>query len=317
MKSVAMVLFPDILMLDVAGPLDVFSIANRYLSPSDQYKITTIGIDFLPLPTTNGLALIPQKTIDQVSMDFDYLLVPGGPGAYNQKNPILASWLAEAAQQSKQYGSICTGAFLLGEAGLLDGYHVTTHWNYSAWLAKEYPKAFIETDKIYLRDRKLITSGGVTAGIDLALSIVTEDYGKCVSLDVAKVLLVTMKRQGLQTQFSPLISTEMKVSSQISEVQSFVLQNIADSLSTENLAQSVSMSKRNFTRVFVREMGVTPTEFVQNTRVDHARNLLESTEMPIKTIAYHSGFGDDKRMREVFNQKLGLSPSQYRKNFSG
>jgi transcriptional regulator GlxA family with amidase domain len=315
MKSVAMLLFPNTLMLDVAGPLDVFSVANRYINPSDHYQITTISAEAIPLPTSNGVALVAQKTFDDAPMIFDYLLTPGGPGAYNDSNSKLVSWLAEAAPQAELYGSICTGAFLLGKAGLLDDYRVTTHWNYRERLTAAFPKAIVETDQVVLRDRKLITSGGVTAGIDLALSIVADDFGKCVALDVAKVLLVSMRRQDEQSQFSPLAKSGIDVSAPIMEVQEYIVKNIEANLNSGLLAQIASMSTRNFTRVFTREMGVSPAEFVQNVRVDRARCLLETSRIPVKTVAYKSGFGCERRMRDLFNQKLNITPSEYRKKF--
>lgn len=315
MKSVAMLLFPDVLMLDLAGPLEVFSIANRYLNPSDWYQITTISTDQTPVRASNGIAMLAEKTIDNASTGFDILLVPGGPGAYTGTHTRITDWLRKAALQSQRYGSICTGAFLLGEAGLLDGHRATTHWNYSDQLADKFPNATIETDQIYVRDRKLITSGGITAGIDLALAILAEDYGKCIALDVAKVLLVVMKRQGGQTQFSPLIATDVKVSAPIADVQSYVLKNIEEEFSVERLATLAAMSPRNFTRVFTREMRMTPMEFVQNVRVDRARQLLETSDIPIKTIAYRSGFGSSRHMRVLFSEKLGVTPVQYRRQF--
>lgn len=315
MKNVGMMLFPNVLMLDVSGPLEVFSIANRFLNRSDWYQITTIGIEQGPVRASNGVAMLIDQTLDTAPTSFDILLVPGGPSVYVDAHAHLISWLRIAAAQSQRYGSICTGAFLMGEAGLLDGHRATTHWNYSDRLAEKFPNATIETDQIYVRDRKLITSGGVTAGIDLALSIVAEDYGKCVALDVAKVLLVVMKRQGGQAQFSPLIASDAKVPASIAKVQSYVLKNIDEEFNIERLAKLAAMSPRHFTRVFTREMKITPMEFVQNVRIDHARQLLETSDIPIKAVAYHSGFGSTRYMRILFSEKLGLTPAQYRRQF--
>ena len=194
MKTVAMALFPDFLLLDMAGPLEVFSIANRYLPAADHYRILTLGTEPGALRASNGVLVQPDLLLEHAHDAYDLLLVPGGPGAYNECHPALLPWLKAAAPKARRFGSICTGAFVLGHAGLLDGHRVTTHWHYTERLIQGFPKAIVETDRIYLQDGRLITSGGVTAGIDLALSVVAQDHGKQVAVDVAKVLLVVMKR---------------------------------------------------------------------------------------------------------------------------
>jgi transcriptional regulator GlxA family with amidase domain len=316
MKSVAVVLFQDLLLLDVAGPVEVFSIANRYLAPADGYTITTIGSDELQVRASNGLALTAETHIDSAPDTYDVLLVPGGPGAYNQQFPRLQCWLRSVSPQLDCLASICTGAFILGQAELLDGRRVTTHWNYTERLAKRFPKAEVETDQVFVRDGNLITSGGVTSGIDLALSIVAEHHGRHIALAVAKVLLVVMRRQGGQMQFSPLVAAVGKEDSPIARVQNYVLDNVTEEFSVERLAGLAAMSTRHFSRVFSREVNMTPMEFVQRSRIDRARNLLETTDIPLKTVAYRSGFGSVRQMRVLFSDRLGLTPAQYRRQFS-
>jgi len=316
MKSVAMVLFPDFLLLDMAGPMEVFSIANRYLDPDDHYQLSVVGTEQGLLRASNGVRVQADVPIDQACGSYDLLLVPGGPGAYNEKHPRLFAWLREAVNRTTCYGSICTGAFVLGYAGLLDGYRVTTHWHYTERLIKGFPKATVETDRIYLRDRNLITSGGVTAGIDLALAVVAQDHGKKIAQDVAKVLLVLMKRQGGQAQFSPLTAAVAPHESPATRVQNHVLEHLDEAFSVESMASLVNMSARHFARVFAREVNMTPMEFVQRARIDCARNLLETSDLPLKTVAFKSGFGSVRHMRFLFNEKLGLTPSQYRGQFN-
>lgn len=316
MKTVAVVLFQDLLLLDVAGPVEVFSIANRYLDPADCYEITTIGSDELRVRASNGIALSADTHIEHAPRSYDVLLVPGGPGAYNQVFPRLQCWLRTVAPQVRCLASICTGAFILGQAELLDGRRVTTHWNYTERLAKRFPKADVETDQVFVRDGNLITSGGVTTGIDLALSIVAEDHGKEIALAVAKVLLVVMKRQGGQMQFSPLVAAVAKEDSPIARVQNYVLENVTEDFSVERLAGLAAMSARHFSRVFTRDVNMTPMEFVQRARIDRARNLLETSDIPLKTVAYRSGFGSVRQMRVLFSDKLGLTPMQYRRQFN-
>ncbi|WAC46611.1 GlxA family transcriptional regulator [Pseudomonas sp. SL4(2022)] len=315
MKSVAVVLFPEFLLLDVAGPMEVFSIANRFLEPSNCYQISTIGSDELRVRASNGVVLHADVDLNQASGPYDVLLVPGGPSAYKEVYPRLECWLRRVACEVGCLASICTGAFILGQAGLLDGRRVTTHWNYTERLAKRYPQAIVETDQIFVRDGKLLTSGGVTTGIDLALSIVAEDHGKRLALAVAKELLVVMRRQGGQMQFSPLVASVVKEDSPVSRVQNYVLEHVSEEFSVERLASLAGMSTRHFARVFNREVNMTPMEFVQGARIDCARGLLETSGLPLKTVAYRSGFGSVRHMRHLFGERLGLTPSQYRRQF--
>lgn len=316
MKTVAMVLFPDFLLLDMAGPMEVFSIANRYLTSEAHYQLSTVSAQSGPLRASNGVSVLADQPLDQAIGPYDLLLVPGGPGAYGTQQPELIEWLGEAVPRAVCYGSICTGAFILGEAGLLDGFRVTTHWHYTDQLARRFPQARVENDQIYVQDRNLLTSGGVTAGIDLALSVVARDHGKKVAQDVAKVLLVLMTRQGGQAQFSPLMTSVASQESVISRVQSHVLEHLEEPFGVERMAGLANMSARHFARVFTRETQMTPMEFLQRARIDRARSLLEVSDLPLKTIAYRSGFGSVRHMRFLFGEKLGLSPSQYREQFN-
>ncbi|WP_347929733.1 GlxA family transcriptional regulator [Pseudomonas helvetica] len=316
MKTVAMVLFPDFLLLDMAGPMEVFSIANRYLEPGDRYQLSMIGTEHGLLRASNGVSVQADVHIDQACEGYDLLLVPGGPGAYNEKHPPLLAWLQGAVSRVACYGSICTGAFILGHAGLLDGYRVTTHWHYTERLIRAFPEATVKTDQIYVQDRNLISSGGVTAGIDLALAVVAQDHGKKVAQDVAKVLLVVMKRQGGQAQFSPLMTAVAPQETPVTRVQNHVLEHLDEAFSVERMASLANMSARHFARVFAREVNMTPMEFLQSARIDCARNLLETSDLPLKTVAYKSGFGSVRHMRFLFSEKLGLTPAQYREQFS-
>lgn len=316
MKTVAMALFPDFLLLDMAGPLEVFSIANRYLPAAQHYQIVTIGTEPGALRASNGVEVQTDLLLDQAHGAYDVLLVPGGPGAYNECHPALLPWLKAVAPQARRYGSICTGAFVLGHAGLLDGHRVTTHWHYTERLIKAFPKAIVETDRIYLQDGRLITSGGVTAGIDLALSIVAQDHGKQVAVEVAKVLLVVMKRQGGQAQFSPMTAAVGTQETAITRVQNHVLAHLEQAFTIESMAELAGMSARHFARLFAKDVQMTPMAFLQGARIDRARHLLETTDLPLKTVAFHAGFGSVRYMRFLFSEKLGLNPTQYRQQFS-
>lgn len=316
MKHVAIVLYPEFLLLDMAGPVEVFSIANRYLAPCQHYEIATYATAQPRMRASCGITVHADHLIEQATGTIDLLLVPGGPGAYNGHHGPLLAWLKAAVERVQCYGSICTGAFILGHAGLLDGHRVTTHWHYTERLIKAFPHARVSTEDIYIHDRKLLSSGGVTAGIDLALSVVARDHGRQVALDVAKVLLVTMRRQGDQAQFSPLVAEVAAQDSPVTRVQRFILEHLEQPLSIERLAEVAAVSARHLNRVFARDMHMTPMAFVQNARIDRARNLLESTELPLKTVAFKSGFGSVRHMRTLFSERLGRTPAQYRQQFN-
>jgi transcriptional regulator GlxA family with amidase domain len=223
--------------------------------------------------------------------------------------------MREAPWRAGTYGSICTGAFVLGHAGLLDDRRVTTHWQDAQALAARFPKAKVEPDSIYVRDGRLITSAGVTAGIDLALALVGQRHGHATALKVAKRLVVIAQRQGGQSQFSPYLSAPADPASPIARIQGHVMANIGGRHSLESLAAAVGMSPRNFARHFVQEAGITPHEFIERARVDAARMMLEGSDRPLKTVAFDSGFGSPDRMRIVFMARLGITPSQYRASF--
>jgi transcriptional regulator GlxA family with amidase domain len=315
MKSIAFFLFPDLLLLDVAGPMEVFSIANRFLDPEKRYQITSVAFKKMSVRASNGFVVQAGQLLDETDSAFDLLLIPGGPGAYDHDHGDVLPTLSEACRKSSRYGSICTGAFILGEMGLLDGRRVATHWNYTQRLAKKFPHAIVEPDEMLIDDSGLLTSGGVTAGIDLALSVVAEDHGKDIALQVAKIILVSTNRQGGQAQFSPLLRAPASANSSIAKVQQYILDNLHESFCIEKLAAMVTMSPRNFVRVFGRETQMTPTEFVQKARIDNARRLLEASNLPIKTVAFSSGFGSVRNMRLLFDERFGVSPSEYRQQF--
>jgi transcriptional regulator GlxA family with amidase domain len=316
LKTVALVLFPGVQSLDVSGPMDVFAEANAYVAPQDGYRLVTIGTAPYPMRASNGQQLGADFGLEDAGVDYHIVLVAGGPNLAQQADmPQLSSWLRKAAAGVPRYGSICTGAFLLGRAGLLDGKRATTHWSDAGQLAAQFPLAQIEHDRIHVRDGALVTSAGVTAGIDLALALVAEDHGAAVALAAAKRLLVLAQRQGGQSQFSPYLSDAAAPDALASVIQRYVMDHLAESLSVEHLADVAGMSARNFARQFVKEMAVTPAEFVQRARIDAARNLLEGSELAPKTIAYRCGFGSAARMRLVFAQRFGVTPNQYRDSF--
>jgi transcriptional regulator GlxA family with amidase domain len=316
MPTVAVAIFPGVQALDVAGPVDVFSEANRFLPPEAHYTVTLLSAEPSALRASNGMTLVADETFEQASRPFDLALIAGGPNLpESTPDPRLLRWLASAAACCKRYGSICTGAFALGHAGLLDERNVTTHWQHAAQLAEQFPHARVDFDRIYLRDERLVTSAGVTAGIDLSLALVAEDHGPRTALAVAKRLVVFAQRQGGQSQFSPYLTAPADETSSVAKVQTHVMEHIGERFTVAQLADVAGMSARNFARVFVQETGVTPHEFVERARVDTARKLLESSSAALKAIAYDCGFGTADRMRIVFVRRIGATPMQYRERF--
>lgn len=240
----------------------------------------------------------------------------GGPALpSSEPDARLTDWLTTVAARCQRYGSICTGAFALGHAGLLDERNVTTHWQHAAQLATQFPRARVDYDRIYLRDEGLVTSAGVTAGIDLSLALVAEDHGPRTALAVAKRLVVFAQRQGGQSQFSPYLTAPADEASPVARVQAHVMEHIGESFTVRQLADVAGMSARNFARIFVQETNVTPHEFVERARMDAARKQLESTAATLKAIAYDCGFGTADRMRIVFARRIGVTPMQYRERF--
>lgn len=313
--SIAITIHEGVQALDVAGPLDVFAEANHYLDSAQQYELTLIADSLEPLRSSNGMCLVADQCFADTESDFDLVLVAGGPGLPDAAPTSLVEWLRAVPARAASYGSICTGTFVLGHAGLLDGKRVTTHWAEAKKLAVKFPHAVVEPDAIYVRDGRLITSAGVTAGIDMALSVVREHHGARVALAVAKRLVVVAQRQGGQSQFSPYINTPVEPDSPVALIQDYVMTNISERHTVQSLAKVVGMSARNLTRYFAEETDVTPYEFVTRARIDAARMLLESSDMLLKRIAYECGFGSVDRMRFAFKERLGVTPAEYRANF--
>ena len=317
MPTIAILIFPGVQALDVSGPMDVFAEANSFLPAEQQYAIEVLGTQEGLLRCSNGLSLAAHRHYAQANDAYDLLLVAGGPGLPAQPyDAALSAWLARAAGKAGRHGSICNGAFLLGHAGLLDGKKVATHWNDAAALAARFPLAQVDADSIYVHDGKLVSSAGVTAGIDLALSLLADDGGAPLALQVARRLVVYTQRQGGQSQFSPHLTPVVDAASPVAQAQQYVLAHLGEALDVDTLAQLVAMSPRNFARIFVRELGVTPARFIESARLDSARVLLAASDAPLKTIAWRCGFGTSDQLRAVFLRRLGVSARQYRQHFS-
>ncbi|MGW3761703.1 GlxA family transcriptional regulator [Streptomyces sp. NPDC005131] len=310
-RSVLVVLFDGVQSLDVTGPMEVFGGAARF--PDVTYDLRTASLDGAPVRTSVGLTLVPDSSLADAEPPHT-LLVPGGQGT-RAPDPALVDWLRVHAPHAERLVSVCTGALLLAEAGLLDGHRVTTHWVVAEHLARTYPDVEVDPDPIFVRDGKLATSAGVTAGIDLSLALVEEDFGRQIALTVARHLVVFLRRPGNQAQFSAQLTSQIACREPLREVQHWITEHPGDDLSVEALAARARLSPRHFTRAFQAETGQTPGRYVDRVRLEHARRLLEDTSDGVAHIAHACGYGTPEGMRRAFIKALGTAPAEYRRRF--
>ena len=320
-RRVAMLAFPAVQVLDVMGPLEVFARTSRWLrdqgrSAGHVYEVEIIGLEAGLFATSSGLRIHADRGFAQVKGGLDTLMIAGGVGvAQHRANAPLLRWIHLQATKVRRLASICTGAFLLAEAGLLKGHRATTHWNHCATFAHDFPDIQVEPDTIFVREGSLYSSAGVTAGMDLALALVEEDFGREVALAVARELVMFLQRPGGQAQFSAQLSVQMAEHEPLRELQAHIQEHPDGDLSVERLAKRVGMSPRNFARVFAQEVGMTPARFVASVRVETARRLLEESSETLDAICDLSGLGTPESMRRAFLRTLGISPGQYRERF--
>jgi len=321
-KSISILIFEHANIIDVTGPAGVFAAATALLNASatgikSGYEIQFLGEILSPIQTDGGLRLLPDATLDSVTAPIDTLIVPGGTGARDLKHQRgMISWLRQVVPYTRRPCSVCTGAFLLAESGMLDGRKVVTHWDHCEALSRHYPSLTVDPDPIFITDGKFRTSAGVTAGMDMALALVEEDFGHEIAIATARQLVMDFKRPGGQSQFSDRLTTQLSAGSRFSNLLTWVYDNPGKDLRVDVLAEHAAMSPRNFVRVFSSETGQTPAKFVEKIRLDLARALLSGSGQTITRIADTCGFGNAERMRRTFHRHLTTSPENYRKRFS-
>jgi transcriptional regulator GlxA family with amidase domain len=314
MRRIVIALFPGVQALDVTGPVEVFSIATRL--GQESYGIELAAAEGGNTATSSGLLLVPHKLLGSVRGPVDTLLVPGGEGTGEaMEDQRLIRWIARLAPRARRVASVCTGAFLLAEAGLLDGRRVTTHWRACGTLSRRYPRITVERDPIFLQDGNVWTSAGVTAGMDLALALLEEDAGNQATLAVARQLVMFVRRPGGQAQFSAQLSARVADREPLRAAQDWIVQNLEEDLSVPVLASRAHMSPRNFARSFKREVGVTPAAYVERVRVERAQQTLQNRELALHEVAIECGFGSEDRMRRAFHRRVGVGPAAYRSRF--
>jgi len=310
-RRVAIVVFEGLQALDAIGPAEVLSQASRLGAPG--YEVTLVGHDGT---ATNGIELSPVVGFGAAGGTLDTLMVAGGQGVGRAlHDDELTAWVKAAAARSRRVTSVCTGAFILARAGLLDGRRATTHWDSCALLARRYPAVTVEPDPIFVRDEHVYTSAGVTAGMDLALALVEEDMGSDVAMEVARRLVLFARRPGGQAQFSVQLAAQAAGPGPLRDLQASIAEHPAADLSVPSLARRVHMSPRTLARAFAREIGMTPGAYVEAVRVEQARSRLETGTAPLASIARACGFGTAETMRRAFHRRLGVAPADYRTRF--
>jgi transcriptional regulator GlxA family with amidase domain len=308
-RTIAVVIFSDFQLLDAAGPIAVFDTAARECRPP-LYTLRVMANIGGPVTSSSGAQLIAEAFSED---PVDTLIVAGGQGTRDASaSPEALAFIRAASGRARRTGSVCTGAFILAAAGLLDGRRATTHWSRAAELARAYPQVHVEPDRIFIRDGAIWTSAGVTAGIDLALALVADDLGEGVAKRAAQQLVVYYRRPGGQSQFSALLDAD-RPGSRFSPVLVWARERLGERLSVDRLADHAAMSPRHFARAFAAETGMTPAKAIERLRLEAAREQVESGVEPIEGVAACTGFGDPERMRRAFIRAFGQPPQALRR----
>ncbi|MBI5066958.1 MAG: DJ-1/PfpI family protein [Deltaproteobacteria bacterium] len=319
-RQVAVLAFPGVQSLDVVGPLEVFGRTSRWLDDEGRtgprYRTLVLAPRRGRLATSSGFSLVADRSATALPPRLDTLLVAGGPGIRALLDDSrLHAWLRAAQRRVRRLGSVCTGALLLARAGILDGRRATTHWRACERLAAEHPRVRVEPDAIFVEDRGVWTSAGVTSGMDLALALVEADHGRDAALAVARELVLFVRRPGGQSQFSAQLRAQVAERDALRDLQGQVLEHPEADCSVPALARRAGMSPRNFARLFTREVGETPARWVEGVRVEAARRRMEDGRANAETIAEACGFGTREGLRRAFRRRLAISPREYRQRF--
>jgi len=321
-RRIALVAYEGFQLLDVAGPMEVFAKANDHLPPHApepfRYEFIVASPSGGVITSSSGLAVAGTRAIGELDMDIDTLMIAGAPEAALRAvaaETHILSWIASRAPVTRRLASVCTGAFLLGAAGLLEGRRATTHWSGTKALEVMLPGTEVVPDAIFVGDGHIFTSAGVTAGIDLSLAFIEQDCGPQVALAAARELVLYLRRVGGQSQFSPSLAAQARAAEGLRDIIAYIAEYPDDELSVPALADRAAMSERTFARAFVAETGMTPARYVELVRLDRAKQLLESTRWPLARIADRSGLGSAATLSRTFRRRLGITPEDYRERF--
>ena len=316
-RKIGIVIFPEAEVLDITGPHEVFSMALGFQQEQQlakPYQVFLIAKTRKPVKMSSGMKLHPDYSFENCPVPLDTLIVPGSEFIESAVNdPELLNWIQTHSKKARRIVSICTGAFFLAKLGLLNGKQVTTHWGFCPLLQKTHPKLDVISNAIYIKQDNVYTSAGITAGMDLALALIEEDVGKEIAMRVARKLVLFYKRPGGQNQFSEFLLSQSN--NFFNELIDWIMQNLSKDLSIEKLAEQVSMSPRNFTRLFKKELEDTPAKFIEKLRLRHARILLENKKSALKEVARQCGFKSEEQMRRAFQRELCVTPQEYQTRF--
>ena len=316
--SVGFLLFDGITALDAVGPMDAFATArieNDKGEPNGCYIPITIGLTRKEVIAESGLTLRPMTTLGTCPQ-LDTLIIPGGQGLRETRlNAAVCEWIHSRVKTTRRIATVCTGIYGLAPTGLLDGRRVTTHWAFARDVARQFPALRVEPNALFLKDGQFYTSAGVTAGIDLALAMIEEDFGKVVALSVARELVVHMKRSGGQEQYSEPLRFQVASTNSTTEMVSYIQSHLDHDLSVPALAKIAHLSERQFGRQFKSAFQTSPAAFVETVRLDESRRRLCETRCSVAQLAASVGFGSDDAFRRAFERRFGLSPTDYRNRF--
>jgi transcriptional regulator GlxA family with amidase domain len=317
-KRIGLLIYPAMQALDLAGPMDAFSavtLADDKGRRRPGYEVLTIGFGPKAVAAESGLLLTPQFTT-ATAPKLDTLVIPGGAGMREMNMADkTATWIKDLGGQTRRIAAVCTGVFGLAATGLLNGRRVTTHWRYAQDLAQRYPALRVDADAIFLKDGPFYTSAGITAGIDLTLALIEEDYGLSTALTIARELVVYLKRSGGQEQYSEPLQFQTQSTDRVADIAAWITSNLHQDLSVERLAAKAKLGTRHFNRRFQRAFGTTPAAFVETLRMEEARRRLCGEHDTIERVAVSVGFRSDDVFRRTFERRFGISPSVYRSRF--
>lgn len=320
-KHIAFLVVPNATLLDITGPYEAFSLAaeclQSYSKSHTTYILHTLSLDRNKIVKTSaGLCLQCENSIKSLNYPIDTLFIPGIPESLKDMvAPKILSWIKQQSTQVRRICSICTGAFILAEAGILNNKKVATHWKLCNKLAQDYPALNVDNESIFIKDGHVYTSAGVSSGIDLALALIEEDFGRALALEVARELVVYLKRPGNQAQFSVTLKHQDSDYQPIQCVKDWLLEHLRDRITVEQLAEQALMSPRNFARVFTRETGITPAKYVEKLRLEAACRFLTETKLTLEAISHECGLTNIDNLRRLFIKHLKVTPSDYRKCF--
>lgn len=316
-RTVAVTAYDHMNLLDLSGPLQALATANRIVKAAQRYDVHVVSASGGAIVTSCGLPVVTDRFESLRGLKLDTLIVPGGcAGSQFEAPAALARWVAATAPAVRRVCSVCTGAFVLAEAGLLSGRRAATHWDWVERLGQRFPDVQIDPDRIFVKDGSIWTSAGVSAGIDLTLALIEEDHGHRVAIETARQLVVFVKRAGGQSQFSVPLEAQASRDARFAELHAWMAANLRADLRVEVLAERAGMSARTFARTYAAKVGRTPAKTVDAMRLEAACRALEETDLPLKAVASTSGYADEQSLRRAFQRRLGVAPTDYRARFS-